>query len=137
MNGDEDIPASISYAGDLLNRWSVIMDYGQAFRKAYMDGNIDTELLHDYVSRLTRFWLELMPKVKNRQEFGELAKQFMGFEKYYYDPDKLLGFTKKKEDLKEAFKKDKDISLGEEDIFKLESILREVMEKLGLTDFGR
>jgi len=66
---EEDAPVGLTYAGDLLNRWSVIMDYGQAFRKAYMDGNIDTDLLHEYVSRLTRFWLELMPKVKDRKEF--------------------------------------------------------------------
>lgn len=131
MNGDEEIPAAMSYAGDLLNRWSVIMDYGQAFRKAYMDGNIDTELLHDYVARLTRFWLELMPKVKDRKEFGVLATDFMRFEIYYYDPEKLIGFTKSKEEQK----KDKDSSILEEDIFKLEAMLREVMEKLNLTSF--
>ncbi len=137
MNGDEELPASMSYAGDLLNRWSVLMDYGQAFRKSYMDGNIDTELLHDYVSRLTRFWLELMPKVKDRKEFGKLADKFMSFEKYYYDPEKLIGFNLKKDDLNSALKKDKEISVSEEDIFKLELTLREIMEKLQLTDFRR
>lgn len=114
----ELIPTSgQAYAYRLLDKWTEIGELAEQFRTNMLSGRIDLEITDLYFAKITRFWVELVPKVDGRAEFSDMSKEFMEYRTFYYDPGKL------KEE-------------GNEDaVFKLEELLRRVIEKLKITTF--
>lgn len=106
-----------AYAFKLLEKWGELMDLGEQFRKNMLLGIIDQELTMEYISRLTRLWLELYPKIKGRTDLDpEVVKNFEQFRKYFEDPTLLR-------DPEEA-----------QNLFKFEEMLRWAIEELGITN---
>jgi hypothetical protein len=111
-----------SYAMSLLNEWLEVKKLAEAFRDKLLAGasdDIETKAItRRYVAKLTNFWVELEPKVTDRDEFPlELREEFSRMRDYYYNPAKLLS------------KENAD------DIFKLEAIIRKVLEAMRVTVF--
>lgn len=114
--GDFYKPAH-AYAFKLLEKWGELMDLSEDFRKNMLLGIIDQELTMEYISRLTRLWLELYPKIRGRTDLDlKLVKEFEQFKKYFEDPILL-------KNPKEA-----------QNLFKFEEMLRWAIEELELTN---
>ena len=94
---DETLTVGDAYAYQVLNKWLALIDISERFRGALLsfdekEGNLPsdaTELLNEYVARITRLWEELRPVVKDRKEFGDLPARYEGFSMYYYNPRRL------------------------------------------------
>lgn len=118
MNGNEQpISAGTQYAFELLHMWIEICEIAQDFRQNLLTKQVDADCTYAYISKLTRLWVELLPKIKGRSEFKTFETEFLEFEIYYFDPTKLTGEE------------------HAEDLFKLERILRTALEKLKITSF--
>ncbi len=111
------------YANILLRKWWELIELSEKLRSFYLineqDDMLCQQLLAEYIGKLTRFWGELRPKIENRREgrFKEISEEFMKYKHYYYDPAPLL----EPEHLDE--------------IFKIESIVREVLEALEIFNY--
>jgi hypothetical protein len=115
-----------AYANYILTKWMEIMEVAEDFRYALLSRRVDHDIAFDYISRLTRMWGELRPKVEGRTdgEFKDFEATFMKFEPYFYDPSKLLQVDETGASL-----------TTKDDIFQLETTLRETIEKLKLTAY--
>ena len=124
---DENLSVGEAYAYQVLNKWLALIDVSERFRGALMsfdekEGNLPadaTELMNEYIARLTRLWGELRPVVKGRKEFGTLPEDYERFSIYYYNPRRL---TEKG---------------NIEDLFKMEEIIREVLHKTKITQYEK
>jgi len=110
------------YASNLLADWLDCHDCSIQFREYLLSENAGSAeakmIMREYISRLTRLWLELWPKIKDRTEttdFKDFAKEYEAMKRYYYAPEQLVK------------------SENAEDIFKLEELIRIAIEKLRLT----
>jgi len=115
-----DNEVSTNYAGIILQMWVDIIRVREEFRANHILGSPDIELQNQYIAKLTSLWLELQPKVEGRTELGDLKNEFESFEKYYFDPEQLSP-------------KDTENKAKADDIYKLEYMLRKVIEKLKIT----
>lgn len=100
------------YAYILLKKWEEIIDLSEQFRTNLQMKESDHYTTFLYISKLTRLWGELYPKVRGRHDLNELEAEFDKFRPYYYDPVQLAEPDKS------------------EEIFKLEATLREALEQL-------
>jgi len=114
---DELAPSGTAYTYTLLNKWEQVIELAETFRQNLLYNREDQHTQIEYISKLTRLWLELLPKVDGRDEFGDLEQVFMDFERYYKDPTLLL---------------QPDYA---DDILKLEMLIRRILERLGITRF--
>jgi len=102
------------YTLRIINLWLESLDVSQAAQVYFLRGEIENEVSLEWIARLVRLWRELVPKVKSRAELKELEKEFMGFEADCAMPKEML--------------------MGNPDkIIALEGIIRDVLDKLGLT----
>lgn len=111
----DELSSGTTYAFKILEMWFDIIDLGVRFRMAYLRKNLEHEITYEYVALLTRLWADLLPKMKARSDFGELTSEFEGFRDMCYDPEKFMASPDK--------------------ILRLEEVLREAIEKLGITRF--
>lgn len=111
MSSNDIMPSGMAYAYSLLNSWEEIKQIREQFRENYLSNQLDPALVNLYISKLTSYWLELYPKMKARDEFEDLAGRFEKYKDSYTDPKTLT------------------------DVFELELLLREAIEKLKITDF--
>lgn len=117
MANDEILDSGTAYTFTLLNKWEEIMRLSEDFRKEYLARRYTPVTHNEYVAKLTRLWLELEPKIKDSNLYGDLPRRFAEFERFYYDP---LLFSIKTEAAK---------------VFELERVIREALEKLKITTF--
>lgn len=119
MPSNDTIPASMAYAMRIVELWLQCYEMSIKFRQDAMAHQGDPELSNLYISQLTRLWMELYPKIKDRSDFkpNTFPADYEKYKQYYFDPDKLL-------DPKNS-----------DDLLNLEMIIREAMEKLALTRF--
>jgi hypothetical protein len=108
---------SYTYASFILSKWIELMDISEKVRTSYLNNAVDNDLTYEYIARLTRLWGELRPKVKGNTLLKDLEAEFLDFEEFYYDPNRL-----KSEDNKEK-------------VFQMEATIRLVLEKLKITMF--
>jgi hypothetical protein len=122
---DEKINSADAYTLVLLDRWNELIKLREDFRRLFTMNIRNKPMMIDYTSRLSCLWLELLPKVRGRTDLWpksdkeDFIKRFEGYAKYYKNP-------------REFFSKE-----GAQDIFNLEMDIREVLEKVGITDFER
>jgi hypothetical protein len=120
--GNDLIPASEAYAYTLLDKWVEIMELSEEYRKNIIANRIDNQVLYEYVAKLTRFWVELLPKIEGRSEFGnEFVAEYKAFIDLYEHPE--LPFTHPEANAHR--------------IAKLERTVRTALEKLKITTFER
>lgn len=113
---EQQITSKSAWEFEILGKWREIIEIAEAFRVNHIAQVKDLDIRNLYAAKLTRLWLELLPKVKGRTEFGEdFERQFMEFRPFYFDPG---GFFEK-EDMAR--------------IYELEECLRLVLEKLRIT----
>lgn len=118
---EEEIPTA--YASLLLTMWAEIIEIREEFRQCFLNDDLDTSVSHEYAAKLTSMWGELRPKVEGRKDFEKLEEKFLEFEPHYFNPSLLL------EGKKTATAKGDDKHL----IFGLDKVIRQVIEKLGIT----
>lgn len=116
MVENNEISSGGTYAFKILEMWFNIIDIGVQFKMDYLRNHLDHENTYQYVALLCRMWVELLPKMKSRSEFGDLTKEFEDFRDLCYDPKKLMASPDK--------------------ILRLEEVLRDAIERLGITKFG-
>lgn len=117
--GEELAPSGQAYTYTLLNKWEQIIELAEIYRKNLLFGREDQHTQVEYVAKLTRLWLEFVPKVKGRDEFGDIVPEFESFRKYYLNPNLLLQQG------------------GADDIFRLEELIRIILERLRVTQFEK
>lgn len=126
MQPEDEMRTGDSYAQTILTKWLEIIEIGEKIRTNLMSFNHDPEDLYLYVSKLTRLWLELKPKVVGKKFTTKgLEADFLAFQKYYYDPMQLIRPDSKNE----------KTNPDSETIFKLEETLRTVLEELHVTEW--
>ena len=124
---DDNLSVGEAYAYQILNKWLTLIEVSERFRGALLsyndkEGNLPadaTEILNEYVARITRLWEELRPVVKDRKEFNDLPTRYEAFSMYYYNPRRLT---------------EKD---NIEDLFKMEEVIREVLHKTKITQYEK
>lgn len=116
------------YAKILLEKWIEIVDLREDFRFGYMEGTAQPEVLKEYVSRLTSLYGELYPKVNENVQFKDLQSRIDKFQPHYFDPMMLIEGIETKTQPED---KPKNFKL----VFELDELLREIMEKLRITQF--
>ncbi|MCX8171316.1 MAG: hypothetical protein N3E47_05030 [Candidatus Bathyarchaeota archaeon] len=110
----EDIEVRKIYAKRIIELWLETLEYSQSAQALFLRGELENEVITEYVSRLVRLWRELLPKVKNMAEVQELEKEFMLFEEFCIaNPRLLIGHPEK--------------------LVELEMVLTAVLDKLGVT----
>lgn len=119
MDAQGNFTIGEAYAYRILQKWVDLIEVGEKFRAQYIKGEPDQDLRNDYLARLTRMWGELRPHIEGRTEekFKTLAPEYEKFGVYFYDPKKLSDST------------------AGEDIFKLESCIRDALHALKITQF--
>ena len=126
MQQQEQPEESNGYASFIMSKWAEIYILSEQARIEILNNNYDHDIVHEFIAKLTRLWLELQPKVIGRSEVGrELQDTFANFRSYAFNPSGF--FEEKNEDGK--------MRLGIEDLFKMEECLRNVIEKLEITVF--
>lgn len=119
MDAQGNFTIGEAYAYRILQKWVDLIEIGEKFRAQYIKGEPDQDLRNEYISRLTRLWGELRPHVEGRTEerFSKITAAYAAYSQYFYDPKKLSDAT------------------NAEDIFKLESCIRDAMHALKITQF--
>lgn len=112
---EQQISSKQAWEFDILGKWREIIEVAEAFRVNHIGQIKDQDISHLYAAKLTRLWLELLPKVKGRAELEEVEGAFMEFRPFYFDPGQF--FEKK----------------NEARLYELEECLRLVLEKLRVT----
>ena len=108
----EQLTTGATFAGDILNSMRKVSEASNVFRYNYQQGVKNKAVKNVYASELITLWLLLYPKVVGRSDLLKLEEKFKSYEVYYKNP-RLL-------------KKGKDL-------YEFEMLLREVIEKLGIT----
>lgn len=119
MDAQGNFTIGEAYAYRILQKWVDLIEVGEKFRAQYIKGEPDQDLRNDYIARLTRLWGELRPHVEGRSEerFKNITEKYNAFSTYFFDPKKLSD------------------AANAEDIFKLESCIRDAMHALKITQF--
>lgn len=130
MQQDMEMPpmAGGMYAQAILQNWLFIMQLSEEFTVNRLSGEFDEDVCRLYVAKMSRLWKELKVKVYGRADFGELEAEFFSFETLCNNPSGFFP-TSTDDDGKEVFAPD-----GNE-IYRLENVLREVIERLHVTEF--
>lgn len=123
---DDNVPTTgDEYARYILNEWLEVSAISKLVRKDLLlekSNTLNSENIYNLVVMLTSLWGQLKPKVMGRQfKTAKLEETYNTFEKYNLNPKLLIDIQAK--DAK-----------GEE-IFKLEAILRQVIEELKITEW--
>lgn len=124
---DENLSVGEAYAYQVLNKWLALIDVSERFRGALLSFDEKeqqlpadaTDILNEYVARITRLWEELAPVIKDRKDLGSLPERFSRFSIYYYNPRRLT---------------EKD---NVEDLFKMEEVIREALHKTKITQYEK
>lgn len=114
---DDILPSGKAYTYTLLNKWEEIMKLSESFRQDFLQGRLRSSVYTEYISKITRMWLELYPKVKDNSSFSELAARFQEYEELCLYPSLFMRKGNRKK------------------IFALELLLRETLEKLNITTY--
>jgi hypothetical protein len=114
---EEIMSSGDAYTFRILEKWTEIIEMGEEFRVLFLRNEINVAVTFQYVSKLTRLWLELSPILKDRSDLEDLPARYAEYRTYYFDPRQLMKDPEK--------------------IFGLEEILREAIEKLKITQFER
>lgn len=123
---DENIIQQYSYQTFIMGKWFEIYELGEAYRNAYLSGQIDFEVTNLYISKLTRLWGDLWVKIEGRNDLkmtdGTLLRdEFKKYQCYYYDPNQIMPMN-----IEEA-KQKADL------IYKMEQMLNVALEYLNMT----
>ena len=114
------------YRSFIMMKWAEIYELSEKARVEILNNNYDHDVVHEFIAKLTRLWIELQPKVKGRSEVGtEIQQTFQGFRNYAFSPSDF--FIERQDQGK--------LKIGIEDLFKMEECLRDVIEKLEITVF--
>ena len=114
------------YRSFIMMKWAEIYELSEKARVEILNNNYDHDVVHEFIAKLRRLWIELQPKVKGRSEVGsELEGVFLGSRSYAFSPSDF--FIEKQDAGK--------LKIGIEDLFKMEECLRDVIEKLEITVF--
>lgn len=114
--------AAPPYAPFLQTKWIEIIDLSIEVRKKLLMDEIDSELIADFGSRVSRMWQEIEPKVRGRDDFSE-KEAFKGFKQFCEDPLATFAGKKQNQIPKET------IML----LFKIELALGEALDFLKIT----
>jgi hypothetical protein len=129
MEGDAYSEGQAPSTGDqfgqmVFDMWKETTDISMEVRYNLMGDKKDGKTLNDFIVHLTTLWVQLKPKVVGMKFKNKgLEKDFKGYEKYSTNPKKLTEVASD--------------AAQEEIIFQLEATVREVIEELGITDWGR
>jgi hypothetical protein len=121
MASNDLIPASEAYAYTLLEKWVDIMELSEEYRKNVIGNRIDNQVLYEYVAKLTRFWVELLPKIEGSGMDSGFITEYKSFNDIYEHPE--LPFTQP--------------TANAPRVAKLERVVRTALEKLKITQFER
>lgn len=116
------IPASEAYAYTLLEKWVDIIELSEEIRKNRIANRLDNMITYEHVAKLTRFWVELLPKIEGRTDLGvEFVNEYKSFNDLYERPE--LPFT--------------NPEIHAVRVARLERSVRTALEKLKITTFER
>lgn len=87
---EETLSSGQAYMFTLLKKWEELIELGEESRLKILMGDRDDRLQTEYIAKLTRLWLELLPIVDGRDEFGDIDQRFKEFRIYYVNPTLLL-----------------------------------------------
>ena len=115
----------LQYAGLILDKWGEIISLREEFRQNVLEGRIDRPLMNLYITKLSSVYIEIYPKIVERDDFNNHA-----------DPNKVL-FTTRFESFIEFYRNPtKFYTQGNgQKIFEFEEVIRIALEKLKLLDF--
>lgn len=119
MAADEQIAPPYSYY--LQGEWTQIVALSISLRKKILMKETDEETIADFGARLSRYWLEIKPKI-NGSDFPD-KMTFLSYEKFCTDPYAVFEGKNEKGIPKETITK----------LFTIESILRDALEHLKIT----
>lgn len=108
---------AVTFSGLVLGKWAEIMDLSEQFRANYILGSADLDLTAKYLSKLTRLYAALEPKVKGRTDLKDFKVAFEKYKPYCYDPRQL------------------NTPENAKDIFGLEACLEDILDHLAITKF--
>lgn len=121
-NTSEPMTVGGTYAMSLLGDWLECQKRARAVRENMLAHESDSpdsrKALREYVSALTTLWGELKPKIKGRKDEHipeSFTNEFINFEVYFHTPTLLL------------------TSDNADDVFRLDAIIREALERLRIT----
>jgi len=121
-DGNDLIPASEAYAYTLLEKWVDIIELSEQVRQNRIANRLDNMITYEHAAKLTRFWVELLPKIEGRTDLGvDFVNEFKSFNDLYENPE--LPFTKPEQNAAR--------------VAKLEKVVRTALEKLKITTFER
>lgn len=119
-----------NYGGLILAEWYDIIALSQEFRISMMSEEYDDEICRRYISKLTRLWLELEPKVRERKDFGQWREDFLKLDTYAADPTKFFVDNPNTEKDEEA-----EGIPNSDELYRFERVMRWIIEKLLITRF--
>ena len=112
MVNESEASAGQMYAISIVKLWMDCIDISQQARVLWLKQEFDHDINYEYVSRLTRLWGILYPKIKGREDLKELVEDFSKFQVYYREASLLVQTP--------------------EDIIRLEEIIADALERLKL-----
>jgi len=127
-DGSRELTVGGIYARLLLEKWVDIMQLREEFRYNYLEDKPNPEVLKEYISKLTSLYGELYPKINKNIHFSDLQKKIDKFRPHYFNPLLLIeGLETENES------KTKDVKRNYKLTFELDDLLRDILEKLGIT----
>lgn len=92
MPGEELIPTGQAYAYTLLEIWREVETMDEEVRVDILRGRMGALLVHKFIAKLSRLWLELAPMIEDRTEdnLKTLAEEFKTYRQFYLSPVLLL-----------------------------------------------
>jgi hypothetical protein len=109
----------------LLQKWIDFTAIREAYRSTQVAGETDLDKQNTYISSITSMWLELYPIVKGDPSLKDLEEEFLSYEHFYYDPGSIVEGTPEENEKGEVVVID---------IYKMDHLLRKIMDKLHITD---
>lgn len=114
------------YRSFVMSKWADIYNLSEQARVEILNANYDHDVVHEFIAKLTRLWIELQPKVKGNSEVPkDLQATYQRFRKYAFAPS---AFFEEQDD-------ENKLKMGIEDLFEMEECLRDVLEKLDIMVF--
>jgi hypothetical protein len=114
----------LQYAGLILEKWGEIISLREEFRQNVLEGRIDRQLMNLYITKLSSVYIEIYPKIVERDDFNNhntnkelFTERFEGFIDFYRNPTMFYGAG------------------NGQKIFEFEEVIRIALEKLKLLDF--
>ena len=127
-DGSRELSVGGIYAKLLLEKWVEIMQLREEFRYNYLDDQAHPEVLKEYAAKLTSLYGEVYPKINKNDHFKGLQPGIDKFRPHYFNPLLLVeGLEIERAD------KTKEVKRNFKLIFELDDLLRDILEKLGIT----